>query len=191
MRSYPWILVEAENKKDAKVVAADWIDEHLDDGPYDYGSSISSKADPENKSVIAYGEPGFLVALKDAIGCEEAGLKESWDVVKQFVLKFAACKKLPVDDRTVKVCRVLAQGINGIIEAGAETEQELSASACYYEMKKLYELRRHMTCGRGYMTTLAAVLFMQTNVGIADVLNSKVVLDAGMKLFLVHADCHS
>ena len=189
MHSYPWVLVAADSVKQARSRCDSWIEEHLRDGPFDYGGSVGEDDDGlDYKVVIPSNDPKFMKALKGAVEAEHAAFKEQWDSVKQFVLKFAACPSPPSDDCKVTIERVIAQGISGIVESGTKSSHEQSAYLCFYSFHLLYELHNHIRGGRSSMGTSYAVVFDTAEIDVDSILDGTQEDLKG--LYLVRADCH-
>jgi len=189
VHSYPWVLVRADNKEEAKRACVDWIDAHIEDSAFDYGGPVDDGDDPECKTVIRYGEPDFMKVIKDAVKTEKAFIRENWSIVKQFVLKFAACKNPPPDSRKCNITRVVTHGIGGLIKSGEELTYDMSVHEGFLRMKWLDEMRKHMEYRR-YMSTSDACLFEDADVDIDELLAGKSVTKDPKKLFLVQMDCH-
>lgn len=191
MHSYPWVLVRAGNKKEAKQACEDWINSHIEGSAFDYGGPASDADDPEFKTVIQYGESDFLRVIRSCVEVEKASIKEGWDVVRQFVLKFAASKYPPPDSRKCAVTMIVAQGISGLVEAGKEVTHEIRVHECFLRMRWLIEMRKHMEY-RCYMDSSDACLFVDedTDVNVDELLTGKSKVKDPEELFLVHTDCH-
>jgi hypothetical protein len=191
VHSYPWVLVRANDEKEARQWCEEWINSHLEGSAFDYGGPVDNADDPEFKTVIRYGDRNFMKVLRKAVEMEHASVREHWDAVKQFVMKFAACKDPPTDQRTCQITKIVAQGINGLIDAGKEVTYGMSAHEAYLQMKWLYEVRKHMQY-RGYMGTSDAVLFVteDVEVDIDDLLAGGAKGKDLQDLFLVRTDLH-
>ena len=190
MHSYPWVLVACNTKKGAKKACDKWIEEHIEGSPFDYGGSIEEDTEENGfKTVIPSNDPKFMEALKSAVEAERDALKEQWDIIKQFVLKFAACRNPPSDDSKVRIERAVAYGISGLIDSGKVVNHEQSAYLCYYSFHSFYELRRHIRDGRGDMITSNAAVFCAVDVEVDAILSGEYTELEG--LFLVRTDFHS
>lgn len=191
MHSYPWVLVRADSKEEARQACDDWINSHIESSVFDYGGPIDAADDPEHKTILQYGTEHFLSVIKEAAETEKASIREHWAVVKQFVLKFAVRDDPPPNDRGCTVTRIAALGISGLIEPGKELTYRMSAHEGFLHMTWLCAMRKHVEY-RCYMDATDACLFVDENVDvdIDELLAGKAQIKNPEKLFLVQTDLH-
>lgn len=188
MHSYPCLLIEADDAEEAFSKAEDWVNENLAHTHFDYGGPVEADRMESGGPTLPQTDPKFKECVRGLLKTERDVLWEHWNIIRQGVLKYAACMTPPSNDKKVKVAVVKGIGLEAFYDAGHETTYDTNMGQVYYSMYKFHELEDHAKYGRKSLKTPDFTLANATEYEVEDLLADGASFP---NVFLVMLDMHS